>query len=442
MSCQPDALPCRQASPLRRRRPLAVVPLAVAWLVVGCGARIDPQDTLIRGFADAAGAKASPSVDLRDAIAAVEQANGLPDQLVRSEIAPADNAAVLLADQFNDLLRSALVAPVERWLDRERFRFDAEELTRIERLVDRHADRIKQLVAAAERPDARFPIAAGYGFFASTAYLDDAAIACRFELLTAALRLNEGSVAGATAPLARAAKWIGWLSVEPRLEPRLMAARLRGEWLRAVEAIAEHPSASLADYETLRRVLVEWLDAWPDDARAIAGDRAATVHAYEAIRAGLLDDLATDDERFRLQERGVVVDQPLASEIVDADQLAYLRSVGKVIALDRRPYFERADRQQTVSDLLMGAGADDGAPLAEELFLPGLPTALETFAIDRAGCELWALALSSAGGFRLPPQRVNPHSGEPYQVERLPRSLLVRSNDPDLRDAFALVRSE
>ena len=416
--------------------------------LVGCTGE-DPRITRIESYAKLPTAIASESPELRDAITRLKLAGNLPSQLARSEqsatagttakLPAADNAAAAAAAVLNPPLRTALNKPLERWLDRGWFRFETQEVVQITQLLNRHERRIEQLRTAGESPDASFPLGLELGFFASTSYLDDAAIACRFDLVSAGLRLEAGQISDAVEQLERAAKWITWLVREPRLEPRLLGAQLREEWLLAVAAIAEHPSTLLVDYAQLREVIVGWLNNWPADSASINGDRAATLHSYEAIRGGLLDQLATEDELRRLSERGITPQNLPPPTQIDRDQVAYLNSLQRLISSLRRPYPERVKKHTTVAALLEDAG---DAPFASEMFLPGLPSALEALAIDRAATELWGLTLSAAGGFRLTEYRTNPHSGAAYEIQRIARSLIVKPGDPAIRDAFALIRAE
>ncbi|MEN1679748.1 MAG: hypothetical protein AAGJ46_09145 [Planctomycetota bacterium] len=424
------------------------VALTVALSCLGCGGERESFQDQVARCAQLSGAKASKLEGLRTEVARIESVGETPLALSSPAISQAEqdgsNAALMLRAALNDATRLQLLPKLDDCLPEGRFVFKPKQIERARSLLD-GVQRLRGAIAAAEQaPRCEFQTRTDLGFFAKLRYLDDAAIATRLHVLAAGTRLADGELPAAINELRLALWWADHLGRTPRLEARLLAAQLRGQCLVVIEAIVGGELVGVAapqkvDVERLYTLLRQSLDDWPGDDAPLVGDRAVTLHAYEALREGMYKTLVTKEEKAMLDRRGLLgrVADPKPREL-DADQLAYLEVMAGLIEAAAEPHYKRADQ---VKNLLGRVAPDtDGAsraPLAAYLFLPGAGDALEEMARDRAACEAWAVALASVGGLDRPPYRVNPVTGEDYELVRSRSGVEVRTGDSRLRDPFA-----
>ena len=427
---------------MSHKQPRAIVLFAFALVAtwIGCGGRQDPPiDVVALRCASLEETLESENEPLRVEVLRLEEAGQTPLGLEEPLGDPEQNAAVLLEKAFSDGARARLFPRLENLVPDERFLFDSPRLGSIRDLVQ-GAALIRMAVARADAaPACVFDVRHDLGYFATMRFLDDAAIASRLHVLAAAPAIADGDLAMACDEVDGAFRWVDRLAAVPRIEARVQAAQLRGEALIVIEALAEDPSLQRADLKRLYAVLRRSLDNWPKDADPLIGDRALTLHSYEAIRAGLFDDLVTNEERQRLEARGLLRSmRAMTASLIDRDELAYLEAMRAIIAAAAEPFYARRDAlHDALEPFDPNAARSVEVPMATQLFFPGLQVAMEEIARDRAACEVWALALATAGDLDLPPYQQNPVTGADYEVTRRTDEIIVRSGDPDLRDAYA-----
>ncbi|MEM6330074.1 MAG: hypothetical protein AAF790_07490, partial [Planctomycetota bacterium] len=417
----------------------------LSLLLAGCGGPEESLREVALRCAALPGAKASANEALRAEVLQLQEARQTPG-LLRPPTAIGEDAARLLADALSDATRYKLFPELERLMPSGRFLFDTPALDAIGRLLRSHAQLRLAIQRAEQAPACVFRPQNALGNMAPMRYLDDAAIAARLRLNAAAP--DRAGVAGGGPDVAAAIEevrgamyWIGHLARVGRIEARVLAARLRGEALTVIEAIADNAATQRPDLERLYTLLRQTLEAWPGDAAALIGDRSVSLHTYELIREGYLEQVLTDEDRALLERRRLLASvQSMGATQIDEDQLAYLGAVRALIAAAQQPHHQRVERVQAVmKPFNPEEAASVEAPLASNLLLPSVPAALHAMALDRAACEVWAIALAAAADLDPPPLRVNPVTGVAYEVNRLAGSLIVRSGDPELRDAYARV---
>ncbi|MEM9184885.1 MAG: hypothetical protein AAGB00_00140 [Planctomycetota bacterium] len=415
-------------------------------LVAGCAG--DDPTVAIRDMAALPAASATGSTALRGEVDRIEQAGHTPLGLMPPLPDPGDNGAAIFSNAMGDALRKQMVTKLLALTPKERFEFDIVQLEKVRKAMQTGWSIRQQLDKADAAPAFAFQVAYDLGFFGKMRFLDDAAVACRLHALAAAPALANGEIETALDELELAMRWADRLAQVKRVEARLLAAQLRGMCLSIVESMAGAEAGrpgsllpprftpQLADTERMYALVRRSLADWPDDAGPLIGDRAVVMHSYEAIRQGMFDRLVTVAERAQLQRLGRLdrmTRMPPAE--IDADELAYLEAMAKLIAMAGRPHYERASAvQEALAPFEPGGANADRAPLAAQLFLPGLGYAVREMARDRAVCEGWAIALAAAGGLDLPPFKVNPATGVEYEVERTPDRLIVRLGDDEVRD--------
>ncbi|TWT88757.1 hypothetical protein Mal64_22450 [Pseudobythopirellula maris] len=424
--------------PRTRQRPRQVAgalffgaALALLSLASGCGdSGDDPVDQLLE-CAELRGALAEPGSELAREVERVRLAQGLPKQLFEPSMGSTDaedgNAAVALGNCFgrvqlgllNDQLDALAAISPDGISDGGR--------EAAKKLLAENAERIECVLAAGRMPWRQFRVNHRLGHFAAMPMLDEVQAAVRLLLLDAT---HGGAEAWPAAERIDAA--LGWtevLSRVPRIESRVLAANLRAECLEGVRFLLERDSATAREAQRLEATLRAQLAAWPGDERMLVGDRAATMHAYEALRLGMLNQIITPEERKRLIAEGKLVElQETSPALVAADELIYLRAMAPLVAAARDPYHTRG----VTIERAMRAFDVTPAPFAKLLFAGDLVIAQRLVARDRARCETWSLALATAVGIEPLGHDTNPATGEPYELRAEGGFIRVLAGDDEL----------
>lgn len=375
-------------------------------LVGGCGG--DPLERKVLGFAVPTGALSSENAELVRRVRSIEQAGGLASQLDAPPGNTGDNAAVAIFEAYSDPLHLRLVPIVEELL--------AEDASPEERatFLETHKQLINKTAAAADLPRVRFDVGHRYGFFARMSYLNDASLAARMLLLRARHAGSDSSQSG-FADLLRALRLGHELGKVQRVEARVLAERLRDESLSVAAEYFGAGRLGRFEAEQLYGRLRDQLADWPADRRALVGERATVIHAYEAIRGGMIERLLTIDERKRLKADGQLARVRAAAPAdIDADEARYLNAIGKLLAVAKEPYHERLPAIQEAFEAVAVAPGLFAGPL----FLQDLPQAIRAAAMDRARVEAWTLTLAAVAELKPPPFRTSPLTGHPYEAER------------------------
>lgn len=388
-------------------------------------ATVAPRDPAYYG--KLAGLRASPDQRLRDELARIVEEGGTPEQLGRSNVAEKDNAAVVLMGLFPagkvELVRKA----TEELMPPGAFKFDAAKLKKAVELRTRYDAQRLRAREGLRRPRCDFGIAFEAGFLADVKFIDVAWICARLEAYRAAEALEDDDLGEAIESLRSMLRLASCLGGEKHAEARLEAAFLRTRAFAVLQTIVEEPRLGRSHLETLLAMVQDQLRSWPSDANAWIGDRAAGMHAYEMVRDGVLSDLLTPEELVKFtKQRGFVERTRSAKDNADKDELFYLETMWKIIEGCKRPHHLRAAMLEAVAAELQRLQDSSDYPLvAAELLLPGVGRGLAIEAQDRANWEAWGLALVLAAGRAMPPDDVNPFSGERYRVIKQDGQILV-----------------
>ncbi|TWT47277.1 hypothetical protein [Botrimarina hoheduenensis] len=416
----------RLGSPPARLAPPRRIALAIAIAAVGLnGCNRGPTfDDQVRACAKLSGASNSENPQLRGLIGAVRQQRAGPEQLEPLGFQPPreTNAAALLAEVFSDVFRKQLGEKLLLLVNS-----DASPAE----LLKNHAPAIKKIEEAGSLEMCRFSTDASLGYFAPLRYLDDVALAARFELLRSRHASELDNAATALECWRRGLRWCGWLGKVESVSARVLAATLRQELLLELQVQLETRLYGRYEAETIYGLLRDQLTDWPSDHRMLTGDRAMVLHAYEAIRTGLLDRMVTLEERKQLRAAEVYdrLMNPVPEEL-DQDEVNYLLAMDRLIGTTSGPYYTRRDAINEAHSLVTA----DPHLAAERMFFSGLPESLLLTARDRARCEAWCIALAVAAELVTPPFRENPVNGKPYEAQIDVTSVRISTEDPDCRD--------
>ncbi len=409
------------------RHPVVTVSWAVLLCAaVGCG---DDFQQSVEAFATPTGALESGDGELVSQVQAIEQARGLASQLERPARADATNAAFVLAESYSPALHVRLTPFVETLLES-----DADPLKRTA-FVGTNALLMQKTAAAADLATCQFDVGHRYGFFGRMSYLDDTKQASRLlQLRALTLATGQSEAADVLDDLLRSLRLAQWLSQVKRVEARVLAATLRAETLGHATTLIEAGKLRRYQGEQLYNALRDQLADWPSDSRMLVGERAAILHSYEAIRAGLLDRIVTLEERERLEKTGHLDRMRVASpETISRDQSDYLAFIGRLIASSDLPH---QPRQEAIGEAITEL-SEKPSLFARSLFVEDLPNALRLLSGDRALAEAWTIALSAACRLQTPPFRESPLSGRPYEVASDARRVTV-AYGPDSEQQVSL----
>lgn len=405
---------------------------ALLILMIGCGSPPETWQQTVDRYAQLSAAKSRSDASLQAALAKIEAAGHTPQGLIAPMVADESNTAVALQEASSDTQRQRLYKPLEAAIPSSSE--SVSQALRNPELVQRLRNELRRgmfLKAGIEKADARlecrFEDRIDRGFYAKLRFLDDVAIATRMALAEALVATSEGDLARALPQMGQASRWIQRLAPVRRVSGRVLMARLREDWLMATAAISQHERVQSYDQEQLYRLLLEQINNWPEDSYSLIGDRAITLHAYEAVRDGNLATLTTAEERAELEASGRwAALNALTAEQIDRDQTEYLTLMEEVLTLVERPYHQVVTELATRFDRFSTTGeARQVAPIASELFVADLPVVVVRMAEDRARSEAWALALAMAAQIDLPPFRTSPYTGSDYEIRRAPNSLSV-----------------
>ena len=390
-----------------RAKPHWLLALLGLASLAGCGGTTFEEH--IRACATPSGALSSEDAELPQLVRAVEQQRGLPLQLASGGAIPSEsNAAVALAAIYSPALHLHLTpklvpliahgAPAEK---RDEFLKQNQEL-------------VQQTAAALDRPRCVFDIEYGLGFFASMRYLDDAALASRLVLLRARRSATNKKDAESLVDVLRSLRLCHALANERRVEARALAASLRHEAFDVVRDCFEVGLWRRPEAEQLYALLREELDDWPDDGRMLMGERATVLHAYEAIRAGMLRRLMTLQEYRELKSKSIAELENATPAEIDADEARYLQTMQRLIDATALSHEDRATEVDAAFDDLQQV-----RPLfAARLFMWDLSSAMETAAQDKTTVLAWTLALAASAELLPPPFSESPLTGKSLEVEQ------------------------
>jgi len=371
-------------------------------------------------FGTLPGLRETPHPELQAELARIVEEEGTPQQLARRDVAPEENAAAELARLFLPTRVAATFEQSGEIFPQGRFAFNPVRLQRAIEFLEKYRGQHKRAREALARPECHFGIRYQAGFEADLGFIDVVRCCARLEAFAAAEALDHDDPDAAAEAFAYMLRLAACLAAEKHVTCRLEGAFLRAEALAVLESLVEHPDVTRVHLERLCARLDEQLTDWTADAEAWIGDRALGMHAYELVRAGRLEDLLTPKEIAQFAEEGILKELPAAAQrTVNQDELYYLRTIRQIIDGCARPYYTRAELFEGIRlDLHEKRNSPEFPVVAARLLLVDIEKGQAIQAQDRAACEAWALALALASGGQQPDYRINPLSGEPYQVER------------------------
>jgi hypothetical protein len=414
---------------------------ATGWLIgtfvvgalVGCGA----AESETADFATLPRARQTHHTALRDELARLVAEQATPELFTPSRGVEAWDygADQRLADALQSVLTPPALNRALRQLDRAypqgRFAFDPISLPAAIAVSAQYQPQRDQYRALFGQDELPLALDLTSGLLADLSLLDHATCFHRLEAIAAGEALQAGHPEEVVASLGRMLRVDTRLAGIPHVGSRLLAARLRHEALRVLEAVAEHPRATPAVLVSLRQLLETSLAQWTPDRHAWEGDRILGLHAYEMIRDNQLLNVLTAREIDALKRDGKL--EPFVTAVmqgVDDDQWFYLHAMRQVIDHCDRPFFERRKVLDQIAAELESLRATSRFPIfAARVLLPNLLSGHRAQALDRARCEAWTLALSAATGRPVNEPPVNPVTGVPFRLGTSERSVEVESID-------------
>lgn len=429
-----------------RRKPIVV------WLVLatilaslsgaGCRSRsAEPQAELQRAQARQYGAlrltRDSLHSGLRAELQAIEQENGLPQQMTARrtsstatrpgwiredgrQIDDAENLAAVLASLFASDELEQLSRSLNSLYPAEAFEWNDKSLAAARELRGRFAEPLERFQHALGRPHCEFAFQYAEGYLADQQQIKTALAANRLLGIQIAELLADRDFGAAVDTWPRLLVLPAALNHAGNLTARAAAARLRSEALRILQVLARHDKLDLPTVEFLRAAVEQHHAQWPAEAIAWYGERALALHAYEMLRAGELLSVLDYSRLQKLRRDGQLktYGQQLLAHI-DDDELFYLQAVRRIAAGSEQTYRERL---QTLDELQSALGALAGTSryptFAGDVLWRDLVWGIRLQACDRSLWGGWRAALHAAAGRPLPADAINPLTGAPYLAAR------------------------
>ena len=185
-------------------------------------------------------------------------------------------------------------------------------------------------------------VAIDRGPFADMRFLDRAELFVQLESIDALSRLLDDEPVNAVVRWDLAGRMIEEIASLPHGVPRAAAARLRSNWLRVGQTIAERSASAPDVLDSIEATLNRHLQRWPEDRLALIGDRAVGLITYELLRTGYWMSLLPITELQKLKQDNRLGKMAVyLQERVDDDEWYYLRTMRKLIDVSGKPYYER-----------------------------------------------------------------------------------------------------
>ncbi len=390
------------------------------------------------------GLSATPDPELRAEYTRIVEEGGTPEQLTLPPIPEEENIAAGLQALFAREKLDEILLETERIVPPVKlgFNYDPVRLHRAMVFWKQYEQAWQKAREALHRPRCQFGIRFVEGDGADLSFIKTVWIVGRLEMFYAADRLQKKDLASAITSLEVLLRLAHCLGAEKHFEPRGQAAFLRSEALLLLEAIVRRPEIQRGHLENLASLLETHLTQWPPDAYAWIGERALGMHAYELVREGRLLTLAKPEEIEALGGKSVIPDlAEAAKRSVNLDELYYLRTMRRILESCSEPYFRRAALFQEIRlDLQQKRNTSEFPLVAGYLLLPSIENGHRIQAKDRALSEGWALALALGAGRNPPPYKINPLTGQPYQIFRQENRIELVTGEPtQAQEAFRIL---
>jgi len=362
--------------------------------------------------------------------------------LAATDVDPQPNFAAALEEVFPVKQRRSLEDRLARIYPLDRFEFSRTKLRGALSLNDELAAQRERYRGLATNSNDGFRLDHTRGLAIDASFVDAVQLGNRLEALHAAGLLDQGQPQLALESLDVLLRMAQLLAREPHLVPRTAAVHLRGEALRVLEAIADHPYSTAETQQQLLLRIEQQLADWTQDSDAWLGERAQGLHTYELIRDGYLLSLLDHDEiQGYRDEYGDDQFGPKVLSNIDADEMFYLTSMRRVIESCEQPYFERQAVFRRIERQLGALRETMSYPfVADQLLLRELEQGHRWQALDTARCLAWQLALGTAIGHEPYEVPVNPITGFRFILEIRPDKVIVDAIDPQREERPVVVR--
>lgn len=429
----------------------------------GCGETTGKSNSnvLDTGHGDLPYLKKTTHPDLRKEYSLLVEQQHTPTQLVQPDKEPLKNAAVAIRRVLRKSKADEILKETQFLTQGERFEFNSLHLKRIEELAEDYHYKILLVTEAMQLPYCVFPYNYTQGLMADDSFVEQVLAASRLQEIGAADNLynsRSGIPPENNVPEKEEAdkaidptlkntleriqtifQLVNRLGEVKQIRSRLIAASIRKEACRILEATVNDPRCNRTTLVELQRIVQEELAHWPSDAEMWIGDRAIGLYVYEVVRDGLILSVLTDDEIETFRQAGTLKHLTDATqETADEDQLYYLTTMRNLIDLCRRDFHERPLLGSKIVDDLEQRETSPNYPIvAGQLLLREVDNALLLQTIDLARIRAWAVALAIALGEE-PQNNLNPITGRPYFVTQTDKAVTVRvvpeENDTEIKN--------
>lgn len=371
----------------------------------------------------------------------MEEAGGTPEALARPPIADDRNAAKVLEEIFTERRLAGLLEQSDGLFPASGFEFSPVHFEKAVAFRDEHAEALDKCREALSLDGCDFGIDHAQGFGNDVDFIDRVRLCARLEAFDAADQLHGRKDIDATIEnVKRMLRWAALLAAEKNVCSRGEAAAIRREIAAVIVEAVHAPATTPRHVARMAEMLLDALESWTPDADAWIGDRAAGLHAYEAIRDGRINRFLTPAEIDELaSERSLFELSGALRRTADTDELFYMQAMRRLIEMCEQPYYQRrpvfAEIEAEVEAL---RGGNDYPLAAARLFLKDVESGHLLQAHDRALYEALYLAIAHASGKPSDRFKLSPLSGKPYVVRRDGALVVVDVSGPEPDDTFSV----
>ena len=381
------------------------------------------------------GLRASADPRLQEELARIEEVGGTPEALNGPDVAADENVATVLKEIFPDRRLTSLTEYSDGLFPTNGFEFGPLHLEKALAFRDDQSEALEKCRQALDRPHCDFGINHKLGFANDLDFIDRVRLCARLEAFDAAERLHvHGDVDGTLENVGRMLRWAGLLAAEKNVLARRQAGAIRDEIASVIVEVAHSPKATPRHLAEAARLVYDTLESWTPDSHAWIGERAAVLHAYEAIRDGRIIGFLTPEEIDELAgERSLIGVTKALKRSVDSDELFYMQAMRRIIDGCADPYLARRNafgEIETAAEALKGT--TDYPLAAIRLFMKDIDAEHLEQALDRAQYEALYLALSYAAGKPSDRFKTSALSGKPYVVRRDGSLVVVEDGGSEL----------
>lgn len=271
---------------------------------------------------------------------------------------------------------------------------------------------------ALDGPQDRFVWKTSDGWFIDTSYAERSQALCGLELIAGIDAVSRNDLPGALTALAYSGRIIRLLASDGHLISRLTAVELRQQWIQLIAITVRHPNLDREQLSQIYKLLLTHIGQWPAEDQVWITDRAIGLQTYELIRQGHYLTLLTAEEADALEADGMhIIKTRAVQRFIDQDETFYLETMRRIIDGTQMTYHQRTPLWESIDRSVVQAAQTEHYPqIAIEMLLPNLQDAQLRMANDRARVEAWTLALAHCVGNQPPQYRLNPATGQAYEI--------------------------